>query len=186
MNKQPTHIIGVILVVACFAGLVTFTMTRTTDAANQQETGAKMKWEQDPQGPLQPGPKDAEEKRAPGKIDEDASREFQKTTSGLKYRILRKSEKAKPVATNSVEVDYKGWLDDGTIFDSSYRRPESISFPLNRVIKGWTEGMQLVGEGGMIELEIPSDLGYGDQGTPGGPIPPKATLHFIVELIKIK
>ncbi len=136
--------------------------------------------------PLTAGPKDDAEVRKPGTIDEDASREFKTTESGLKYRILRKSDKTKPEATNSVEVDYKGWLDDGTIFDSSFQREESISFPLNRVIKGWTEGMQYVGEGGMIELEIPSGLGYGERGTPGGPIPPNATLHFLVELIEIK
>ena len=82
-------------------------------------------------------------------------------------------------------VHYKGWLDDHSIFDSSYRRNETISFGLNQVIAGWTEGMQLIGEGGMIELEIPYQLGYGDRGTPGGPIPPKANLHFIVELYNV-
>jgi FKBP-type peptidyl-prolyl cis-trans isomerase FkpA len=84
-----------------------------------------------------------------------------------------------------VTVNYKGWLDSGKVFDSSYDRGEPISFPLNRVIPGWTEGMQLVGEGGMIELEIPSKLGYGERGAPGA-IPPNATLHFIVELIEVK
>ena len=81
-------------------------------------------------------------------------------------------------------VHYKGWMDNGKIFDSSYQRGESISFPLNRVISGWTEGMQLVGEGGMIELYIPYKLAYGESGR--SPIPPKADLHFIVELISIK
>jgi FKBP-type peptidyl-prolyl cis-trans isomerase len=72
------------------------------------------------------------------------------------------------------------------VFDSSYKRNEPIEFPLNGVIPGWTEGMQLVGQGGMIELLIPSDLGYGARGTPGGPIPPNATLHFLVELLEVK
>ena len=81
-------------------------------------------------------------------------------------------------------MHYKGWFDDKSIFDSSYRKGETISFPLDGVIKGWTEGMQLIGKGGMIELEIPYELGYGERGR--GPIPPKATLHFIVELISIK
>ena len=134
---------------------------------------------------LTAGPKDPQEKIAPGPIDEDASKEFKTTDSGLKYRILRESDKEKPTAADSVEVHYKGWLDDKTIFDSSYRRGEKISFPLNRVIPGWTEGMQLVGEGGMIELEIPSKIGYGTRGAPPV-IPPNATLHFIVELFDVK
>jgi len=121
-----------------------------------------------------------------GKPDADAPTEFTKTDSGLQYRVLRQGAGTKPTALDQVEVNYHGWLDDGTVFDSSYKRGESISFPLNRVIPGWTEGMQLVGEGGMIELLIPSDLGYGPRGTPGGPIPPNATLHFLVELIKVK
>jgi len=121
-----------------------------------------------------------------GPIDADAPLAFTTTPSGLKYRILRKGAGGKPRATDTVEVNYHGWLDDGKVFDSSYARGESISFPLNGVIPGWTEGMQLVGEEGMIELEIPSNLGYGPRGTPGGPIPPNARLHFIVELIDVK
>lgn len=101
--------------------------------------------------------------------------------------MLRKSDKDKPKATDAVEVHYKGWLGNPnkTIFDSSYQRGEKISFPLNRVIPGWTEGMQLIGEGGMIELEIPSKLGYGARGVPGT-IPPNSTLHFVVELFDVK
>lgn len=121
-----------------------------------------------------------------GAIAADAPKTFTKTSSGLQYRVLRAGEGAKPKATDTVEVNYHGWLDDGKVFDSSYQRGESISFPLNGVIRGWTEGMQLVGEGGMIELLIPSDLGYGARGTPGGPIPPNATLHFLVELRDVK
>jgi FKBP-type peptidyl-prolyl cis-trans isomerase len=120
-----------------------------------------------------------------GKIDGDAPKKFSKTDSGLKYRVLRKGTGKMPKATQSVKVHYRGWLDDGKEFDSSYKRKEPIAFPLNRVIKGWTEGMQLVGEGGMIELEIPSSLGYGDKGA-GDAIPPKATLHFLVELLEVR
>lgn len=134
---------------------------------------------------LQPGPVDNQEEESPGTVDANASSEFTETPSGLKYRILRNSDGKKPTAKDSVTVHYKGWLDNGTIFDSSYRRAETISFGLNQVISGWTEGMQLVGVGGMIELEIPYQLGYGERGTPGGPIPPKANLHFVVELFKI-
>ncbi len=137
------------------------------------------------EGEITTGPKDRKEKVSPGKIDKDAPKEFKKTDSGLKYRILRKSDGKKPGETDEVTVHYKGWLDNGVIFDSSYRRDEKISFPLNRVIKGWTEGMQLIGKGGMIELEIPAELGYGARGA-GSAVPPNATLHFIVELYEIK
>jgi FKBP-type peptidyl-prolyl cis-trans isomerase len=135
--------------------------------------------------PLKTGPEDKQEKVSPGVIDSDALPEFLETTSGLKYRILRNTEGKKPTAANKVTVHYKGWLDNETIFDSSYRRNETISFGLNQVIKGWTEGMQLVGVGGMIELDIPYQLGYGERGSPGA-IPPKANLHFIVELFDVK
>ena len=141
---------------------------------------------EDNQKPLTPGPEDPKETKAPGKIDQNAEREFKTTKSGLKYRVLRKSEGRKAIATDKVEVHYKGWLDNLTIFDSSYREGKTISFGLNQVIKGWTEGVQLMGEGEMIELVIPSQLGYGPRGTPGGPIPPNAQLHFIIELISIK
>ena len=120
-----------------------------------------------------------------GKVDADAPKSFTTTASGLKYRILRKGDGAKPQATDKVKVNYHGWLDGGKVFDSSYNRGEPISFGLNQVIKGWTEGMQLVGTGGMIELEIPADLGYGARGAPGA-IPPNATIHFLVELLKVE
>jgi FKBP-type peptidyl-prolyl cis-trans isomerase len=111
---------------------------------------------------------------------------FASTPSGLQYRVLRKGAGANPKATDAVKVNYHGWLDDGKVFDSSYKRGEAIEFGLNQVIPGWTEGMQLVGKGGMIELVIPSNLGYGPRGTPGGPIPPNATLHFLVELLEVR
>jgi len=120
-----------------------------------------------------------------GKIDADAPKTFAKTPSGLQYRVLRKGTGANPKASDTVKVHYHGWLDGGKVFDSSYSRGESIEFPLNGVIPGWTEGMQLVGEEGMIELLIPSNLGYGKRGA-GGVIPPDATLHFLVELLDVK
>ena len=122
---------------------------------------------------------------SPGPIDADAPTAFTTTASGLKYKILRKADGSTPSATDKVTVHYKGWLDDGTVFDSSYQRGKPISFPLTGVIPGWTEGLQFVSTGGMIELEIPSDLGYGPRGA-GGAIPPNATLHFLVELIEIQ
>jgi len=120
-----------------------------------------------------------------GPTDPDAATEFTQTESGLKYRILRKSDGQKPNPSNQVSVHYAGWLDDMTEFDSSYRRGTPATFGLSQVVPGWTEGLQLVGEGGMIELEIPSHLGYGPSGKPGA-IPPNATLHFKVELLKIR
>jgi FKBP-type peptidyl-prolyl cis-trans isomerase len=120
-----------------------------------------------------------------GTIDADAPKAFASTASGLQYRVLRKGAGANPRATSNVKVNYHGWLDDGKVFDSSYKRGEAIEFPLNGVIPGWTEGMQLVGQGGMIELLIPSKLGYGARGAPPV-IPPNATLHFLVELLDVR
>ena len=120
-----------------------------------------------------------------GPTDSDAPTEFTQTASGLKYRILRRADGEKPTASNTVTVHYEGWLDDKTEFDSSYRRGEPTTFALGQVVPGWTEGLQLVNKGGMIELEIPSQLGYGPKGMPGS-IPPNATLHFKVELLDIR
>jgi FKBP-type peptidyl-prolyl cis-trans isomerase FkpA len=114
------------------------------------------------------------------------SKDFQTTASGLKYRIVRAGDPSKkPTRADSVLAHYQGWLDNGTIFDSSYDRGEPTSFPLSGVIEGWTEGLQLIGEGGEIQLEIPGKLGYGPQGMPPAGIGPNATLHFKVELIEV-
>lgn len=111
---------------------------------------------------------------------------FKTTPSGLKYRVLKEGTGKKPSATDVVTVHYEGKLLDGTVFDSSYQRGEPTSFPLNRVIAGWTEGLQLMPEGSIYELYIPYQLAYGEMGTPGGPIPPKADLIFKVELLKVE
>lgn len=106
------------------------------------------------------------------------------TASGLKYKVLKKGNGKKPKATDVVLVNYEGKLLDGTVFDSSYQRGEPISFPLNRVIPGWTEGVQLMNEGSTYEFYIPYNLAYGERGA--GPIPPKSDLIFKVELIEVK
>ncbi|HPS84458.1 MAG TPA: FKBP-type peptidyl-prolyl cis-trans isomerase [Bacteroidales bacterium] len=106
------------------------------------------------------------------------------TASGLQYKILRDATGPKPTATNTVKVNYEGRLLDGTIFDSSYERGEPIEFGLGQVIKGWTEGLQLMSVGSMYELTIPSDLGYGDR--PMQTIPAGSTLIFKVELLDFK
>lgn len=125
----------------------------------------------------------------PGPVDPDAPEEFTTTDSGLKYRIRRKSDGIKPSIDSIVRVHYRGRANDpekGTIFDTTYGRTgHSNTFPLNGVVKGWTEGLQLIGEGGMIELEIPPALGYGERAM-GNDIPPNSTLHFIVELIEVQ
>ncbi|MGI9471568.1 MAG: FKBP-type peptidyl-prolyl cis-trans isomerase [Rubripirellula sp.] len=123
-------------------------------------------------------------KTGPGVIDADAAKEFTTTDSGLKYRILRKSKSTKPMPSDRVEVDYTGWLDDGTTFDSSYNGAKPAQFTLGQVVEGWNEGLLLIGEGGMIELEVPPELGYGEPGRMPK-IPPNATLHFKIELLRI-
>ena len=108
-----------------------------------------------------------------------------KTESGLLYRIDREGNDVFATAdTDTVEVNYEGKTREGKVFDSRYERGESISFALNRVIRGWTEGMKLVGEGGQITLWIPSDMAYGERGA-GQDIGPNEALEFKVELIKV-
>ncbi len=107
-----------------------------------------------------------------------------KTASGLAYKVVKEGTGATPSAEDIVEVHYHGTLTDGTVFDSSKERGKTISFPLNRVIKGWTEGLQTMKEGGVSKFVIPADLAYGDAGAPPK-IPGGATLMFEVELFKV-
>ena len=105
--------------------------------------------------------------------------------SGLQYEVLREGNGRKPDATDKVECHYEGTLINGQVFDSSYQRGETATFGLNQVIKGWTEGLQLMQEGAKYRFFIPYNLAYGEQGA-GQSIPPFATLIFDVELIKVK
>ncbi len=107
------------------------------------------------------------------------------TASGLQYEVLTAAEGKKPKATDKVKVHYEGTLIDGTVFDSSYRRGEAISFGLNQVIKGWTEGVQLMSVGAKYKFFIPYNLAYGERGA-GAQIPPYAALIFTVELLGIE
>ena len=107
------------------------------------------------------------------------------TTSGLVYRSLKDGAGESPKATDKVKVNYRGTFPDGKEFDSSYKRKESIEFPLNRVIAGWTEGVQLMQEGSTYRFYSPSKLAYGPRGA-GRDIGPNEALIFDVELIKVK
>ncbi len=107
-----------------------------------------------------------------------------KTESGLAYKVIKEGTGAMPSAEDTVEVHYHGTLADGTVFDSSIERGKTISFPLNRVIRGWTEGLQTMKEGGKTKFVIPSELAYGEAGAPPK-IPGGATLVFEVELFKV-
>lgn len=119
-------------------------------------------------------------------LEENAKRDGIKVTdSGLQYLVLKEGTGKSPKATDKVTVHYTGRLLDGTVFDSSVSRGEPATFPLNRVILGWTEGLQLMKEGAKYEFFIPSDLAYGPQGA-GQAIPPHSTLIFEVELLKVE
>ena len=118
-------------------------------------------------------------------LAENRSKEnVKETPSGLQYVVEKEGEGAQPAAEDEVTVHYTGRLLDGTVFDSSVNRGEPATFPLNRVIPGWTEGVQLMKEGAKYRFFIPSDLAYGAQGVPNA-IPPHSTLIFDVELIKV-
>lgn len=158
-------------------GQMTMDEVTQTIQAYQQEQMEKAQLEEQ---------KAAEEAKAASAAwlkEKEAEDGVKKTESGLLYKVITEGTGEKPSATDTVEVDYEGSLSDGTVFDSSYQRGESISFPLNGVIPGWTEGLQLMTVGSKYELYIPADLAYGPGGT--GPIPPNAALKFVVELHNI-
>jgi len=130
----------------------------------------------------------AEKNKAEGEkfLEENKKKDGVKTTaSGLQYKVLKEGSGAPPKETDTVVTNYRGTLIDGTEFDSSYKRNEPASFPVNRVIKGWTEALQLMKPGAKYQLFIPSSLAYGERGA-GQTIGPNATLIFEVELLSIK
>jgi FKBP-type peptidyl-prolyl cis-trans isomerase len=117
-------------------------------------------------------------------LTQNKAKEGVKTTaSGLQYKVLKEGTGTSPKAEDEVTVHYRGTLTDGTEFDSSYKRNEPVTFKLNEVIPGWTEGVQLMKPGAKYQFVIPPALGYGEEGQ--GPIPPASVLVFDVELIKV-
>lgn len=108
-----------------------------------------------------------------------------KTASGLVFQSLQEGSGVSPKASDTVKVHYRGTLQDGKEFDSSYKRNEPTEFPLNRVIPCWTEGVQMMKPGGKARLTCPPAIAYGAQGA-GGVIPPNATLNFDIELLSVK
>ncbi|WP_191963492.1 FKBP-type peptidyl-prolyl cis-trans isomerase [Pseudotamlana haliotis] len=120
-------------------------------------------------------------------LEENKTKEgVQTTASGLQYIVLKEGTGEKPTTDSKVKVHYHGTLIDGTVFDSSVDRGEPAEFGVTQVIKGWTEGLQLMSEGAKYKFFIPQDLAYGANPRPGGPIQPYATLIFDVELLEVK
>jgi FKBP-type peptidyl-prolyl cis-trans isomerase FkpA len=118
--------------------------------------------------------------------EETPREEFRETESGLLYRTITPgNQRKRPKLTGTVTVHYRGWLDDGTEFDSSYRAGRPYTTKVTRVVKGWTEALLLMSEGEVMELIIPPDLGYGERGNPPR-IPPNAMLHFRIELLEVR
>lgn len=117
-------------------------------------------------------------------LEANKTKDGVKTTStGLQYKVIEEGAGAKPAASNTVEVHYRGTHISGAEFDSSYARNQPAQFPLNAVISGWTEGVQLMPEGSKFQFYIPSELAYGERDIPG--IPGNSVLIFDVELLKI-
>lgn len=176
MEYKGATIAAMIIFALLFVGAVVLTY----EPSEKTTTAAKTALPAPPKKQIIPKIPDGR----PNERDADANPGFIELPSGLRYRILRKSETPKPTSDQNVAVHYRGWLDSGTEFDSSYttNRPFVVSPPWG-VIDGWKEGLLLMGEGGMIELEIPANLGYGARGS--GKIPANATLHFEVEILKV-
>jgi FKBP-type peptidyl-prolyl cis-trans isomerase len=130
--------------------------------------------------------KPADKPASGGQADSGQKSEMKTTPSGLKYQVLKQGTgSVSPKATDTVNVHYHGTLLDGAVFDSSVERGQPISFPLNRVIPGWTEGLQLMKVGDKFKFEIPANLAYGPT-SPSAKIPPNSTLVFEVELLGIQ
>lgn len=114
------------------------------------------------------------------------AKEWKKLDNGMRVWDVKEGEGTEVKKGDTIKIHYTGWLTDGKVFDSSKKRGQPINFPLDRLIKGWQEGVPGMKPGGVRRLEIPFELGYGVQGTPDGTIPAKATLIFEIELLESK
>ncbi len=175
---------GVDLDISVFTNSIESAIQGKPSALNPEEmNAAMMKMRDSAMAKMQ---KESEENSTKGKayLEENKKKEGVKSTaSGLQYKVVKEGTGAQPKATDKVKVHYKGTLTDGTEFDSSYKRNEPAEFPLNGVIKGWTEGIPLMKTGATYQFYIPADLAYGPQGRPG--IPGNSVLVFDVELLEI-
>lgn len=156
---------------------------KTSEMNPEQINAAMMKLRDNAMAKMQ---KESEENAGKGKafLEENKKKEGVKVTaSGLQYKVVKEGTGVQPKASDKVKVHYKGTLIDGTEFDSSYKRGQPVEFPLNGVIKGWTEGIPLMKTGGTSQFYIPAELAYGPQGRPG--IPGNSVLVFDVELLEI-
>ena len=151
--------------------LIMQTFSERMQAKQQEEMAAQSKKNLDTQTAFL-----AENSKKPGVVT---------TASGLQYQIITQGTGPKPKATDRVSVHYVGTLLDGTEFDSSFKRNEPAQFVLESVVPGWSEALQLMPKGSKFKLWVPSKLGYGEAGTPGGPIPPNSALVFEIELLDI-
>ncbi len=160
--------------------LMTDEEVKTTITALQKDLQAKQQEKMKALG-------DKNKKEGEAFLAKNKTKEGVKTLpSGLQYKVITQGKGKTPKASDTVTVQYRGTLIDGTEFDSSYKRGQPATFPVSGVIKGWTEALQLMKEGSKWQLVIPSDLAYGASGTQGGPIGPNAVLIFEVELVSIK
>ncbi|MBI5463503.1 MAG: FKBP-type peptidyl-prolyl cis-trans isomerase [Ignavibacteriales bacterium] len=161
----------------------------STAMSDSEMQATIMKFQQDLMAKQQEvGKKASEKNRNEGKTFLDANKKKEGvlvTASGLQYKVLKMGAGPKPTAKSTVTVHYRGTLIDGKEFDSSYKRGEPTTFPLNQVIRGWTEGLQLMPVGSKFQFFIPSELAYGERGA-GADIGPGATLIFEVELLGVK
>ncbi len=159
-DRTTAAVVFVALIGIVIMGAALFVSSQSNQAGNNQDEGVALMARQAEEGNVQT------------------------TASGLQYEVITEGDGARPVASDTVLVHYRGTLIDGTEFDSSYSRNQPISFPLNGVIPGWTEGVQLMTVGSTYRFTIPPNLAYGAGGVPGV-IPPNSTLIFEVELLEI-
>lgn len=173
--------------VAGFKAGVTGGATRLTDEqmkgalnAYQQQTAEKRK--KDMQEKADTNSRAGDNYQSDNKAHDDVHT----TASGLQYKVIEAGKGVSPSESDRVTVDYEGKLTDGTVFDSSYKRGKPVTFPVNGVIKGWQEALQMMKPGATWEVVIPGDLAYGKMGMPGTPIGPNATLVFKIHLISVE